>query len=145
MKRAIRIVCLLLIASMLVPTGAMAVENENQRASNYFGSHSVYLHKISSTQFQAWFEVTAVRGMDKLGASTIEIQRSTDKSNWTTVATYEMEDYSNMVASNTGSHQGYVTYTYTRGYYYRAYVELYAKRGTGTAVYDAYTSSLDLR
>ena len=145
MKRAIQIVCFLLIVSLILPASAMAVDNENQRASNYFGSHSVYLHKISSTQFQAWFEVTAVRGMDKLGASTIEIQRSTDKSSWTTVATYEMEDYSNMIDQNTSYHESYVTYTYTKGYYYRAYVELYAKRGTGTAVYDAYTSSLDLR
>ena len=80
-----------------------------------------------------------------MGARTIKVQRSTDKSNWTTVATYEMEDYSNMVASNTSGHESYVTYTYTSGYYYRAYVELYAKNSSGTAGYDTYTSSLDLR
>lgn len=145
MKRFIRIVCFIMVATVLLTTGAMAAENENQRASNYFGSYSVYLHKISSTQFQAWFEVVAVAGMQKLGARTIEIQRSTNKVNWTTVATYEMEDYSSMTASNTSFHDGYVTYTYTSGYYYRAYVELYAKNSNGTAVYDAYTSYLDLR
>lgn len=145
MNRFIRIVCFIMVVAVLLTTSVVAAENENQRASNYFGSHSVYLHKTSSTQFQAWFEVAAVAGMQKLGARTIEIQRSTDKSNWTTVATYEMEDYSNMVASNTGYHDGYVTYTYTTGYYYRAYVELYAKNSNGTAYYDAYTSYLDLR
>lgn len=145
MNRFIRMTCFALIISLLLTTGAMAAENGNQRASNYFGSHSVYLHKTSGTQFQAWFEVTAVGTMQKIGASIIEIQRSTDKSNWTTVATYEMDDYANMVASNTSGHESYVTYTYTTGYYYRAYVELYAKNSNGTGYYDAYTSSLDLR
>lgn len=145
MKRFVRYVCMIMVVVMMMTTVVFASENENQRSSNFFGMSSVYLHKISSTQFQAWFEVTAVGGMQKLGARTIEIQRSTDKSNWTTIATYEMEDYPSMVASNTGSHQGYVTYTFTRGYYYRAYVELYAKNSTGTGYMDAYTSSLDLR
>ena len=145
MRKLIRIVCLFLIVSLSLTIGVAAVENENLRASDYFGSFSVYLHKTSSTQFEAWFEVTAVAGMQKLGARTIEIQRSTDKSNWTTVATYKMSDYSNMIASNTRAHHGYVTYTYTSGYYYRAYVELYAKKSNGTAYYDTYTSYLDLR
>ena len=145
MNRFVRIVCFSLVVFMLISIPAYAVDDLNNRASNYFAAHSVYLYKTSSTQFQAWFEVTAVGTMQKVGASTIKVQRSTDKSNWTTVATYEMEDYSNMVASNTSGHESYVTYTYTTGYYYRAYVELYAKNSNGTAVYDAYTSYLDLR
>lgn len=145
MKRFTQCVCILMVAVMLMATPVFAAESVEQRASNFFGSYSVYLWKTSNTQFQVWFEVTAVSGMDKLGASTIKVQRSTDKSNWTTVATYEMEDYSNMIKSNTGYHDDYVTYTYTTGYYYRAYVELYAKNSSGTAVYDTYTSYLDLR
>lgn len=145
MKHLIKFVCITLAFVMILAVPAQAAAEVSQRASNYFAAFSVYLHQTSSTQFQAWFEVTAVGGMDALGASTIKIQRSTDKSSWTTVATYEMDDYPSMVASNTSVHQGYVTYTFTRGYYYRAYVELYAKKGTGTAVYDTYTSYLDLR
>lgn len=145
MNRFIRVVCLCLVACILITIPAYAAENLNNRASNYFAAHSVYLHRISGTQFQVWFEVTAVGTMQKVGTSIIKVQRSTDKSNWTTVATYEMDDYSNMVASNTTCHEGYVTYTYTTGYYYRAYVELYAKKSGGTGYYDAYTSSLDLR
>lgn len=145
MTRFFKFGCFVMALIMLLALPVYAADNENLRASNYFAAHSVYLHKISSTQFQAWFEVTAVGGMQKLGASTIKIQRSTDKVNWTTVKTYKMEDYSNMVASNTGYHDDYVTYTYTSGYYYRAYVELYAKSSNGTGYYDAYTSYLDLR
>lgn len=145
MKRFTQCVCMVIVAVMLLTTTAFAVESADQRASNFFLGSSVYLNKTSSTEFQVWFEVSAVSGMQKLGASTIKVQRSTDKSNWTTVKTYEMEDYSNMVASSTGYHESYVTYTYTSGYYYRAYVELYAKNSSGTAVMDAYTSYLDLR
>ena len=145
MTRITKVLCVWLAVIVLLSSPAYATENSNQRASNYFAASSVYLNKTSSTQFQAWFEVTAVGTMQKLGASTIKVQRSTDKVNWTTVATYEMEDYPNMIDSNSGYHDGYVTYTYTRGYYYRAYVELYAKNGSGTAYYDTYTSYLDLR
>lgn len=145
MNRIVKSVCLFLVVIMVLSVPVSAVENLSQRASNYFAAHSVYLYKTSGTQFQAWFEVTAVGTMQKLGASTIKIQRSTNKTNWTTVATYEMEDYSNMIDSNSSYHDGYVTYSFTKGYYYRAYVELYAKNSNGTGYYDAYTSYLDLR
>ena len=145
MKRFTQLICVLVVISLFLTTSAFAMEATDQRSSSFFAGYSVYLHKTSNSQFQAWFEVTAVGGMQKLGASTIKVQRSTDKSSWTTVATYKMEDYSNMIDSNTSYHDGYVTYTYTSGYYYRAYVELYAKNSNGTAVYDVYTSSLDLR
>ena len=145
MTRFVKQICFFLAVIVFVSMPVYAAETLDQRSSNYFAAHSVYLHKISSTQFQAWFEVTAVGGMQKIGARTIKIQRSTDADNWTTVATYKMEDYSNMVASNTGTHESCVTYTYTRGYYYRAYVELYAKDSSGTATYDTYTSYLNLR
>ena len=41
-----------------------------------------------------WYEVTAVKGMDELGASQIRLQRSADGVTWTTVKTYSSNDYS---------------------------------------------------
>lgn len=142
MKRFLTCICLLLSLSMLLVIPAMAAEQPDARSSSFFMSSSVYLHKTSSKTFQAWFDVTSVRRMDKLGASRIKIQRSTDDENWTTVKTCTMDDYSSLICENTSTHSACVTYTGSSGYYYRAYIELYAKDGTGIGSWDRYTSSI---
>ena len=144
MKRFSRLICILLAIVMVLAVPATAVEDNAQRASAFFGSSSVYLYKTSGTQFQAWFEVSALGGMQKLGASVIRIQESSDDENWTTVATYRMEYYSNLICENTGAHASYVTYTGTTGKYYRAWITLYAKNSSGFGEWDRYTTSLKL-
>lgn len=144
MKRFSRMVSLLLAVVMVLAVPAAAMENENARASSFFMSSDVYLYKTSSTKFQAWFEVTALTGMDKLGASEIKIQESSDGENWTTVKTCTMENYSNLICENTGFHGSYVSYTGTIGKYYRAKITLYAKNSTGTGLWPRYTSSIQL-
>ena len=143
MKRFIKHICLILSLVMLLTIPAYAVEADNSRASNYFGSSAVYLYKTSSTSFQAWFDVTCVRTMDKVGAKEIKIQRSTDNENWTTVATYSMNDnYSALIRENAPGYMSCVNYTATRGYYYRAFYRLHAEDETGTATWSRYSSSI---
>lgn len=142
MKRFIRCICLLLVLSMVLAIPAFAAEAATPKASNFFMSSSVYLCNVSGTSFEAWFQVTGVRTMDVIGAKTIKIQRSSDGSNWTTVKTFSMDNYSHLVDDNTGTHAAGVSYTGSSGYYYRAYVELYAKKGTGIGLMDEYTSKI---
>ncbi|MBO5130083.1 MAG: hypothetical protein J6B95_07050 [Oscillospiraceae bacterium] len=141
MKRFIQCVCLTLVVSMLLAFPALAVDN---RASNFFLSSSVYLYKTSGTTFEAWFEVDALGTMDELGASLIKIQRSSDGVNWTTMKTVTKEDNSDLICKNTGMHAACITYTGTVGYYYRAYIELYAKNSSGRGEWYRYTSSMKL-
>lgn len=134
MKRFTRMVCLILIMSMVLAVPAMAAE----RASNFFGSHSCYLWEISDSQFQVWFDVTAVRGMDVLGASEIVVQRSTDRVNWESVATY-----SGFYGYDTSHYGACATYSSASpGYYYRARVTFYAQDGSDRGYYTDYTSSI---
>lgn len=142
MKRVSRIICMLLVAVLLLSIPAVAAENAEPRASSFFGSTDVYLYKTSSTQFQAWFEVSALGGMEKLGASEIKIQESSDGENWTTVKTCTMANYSNLICENTGFHASYVSYTGTTGKYYRAKITLYAENSTGVGERIRYTSSI---
>lgn len=144
MKRFSRMISLLLAVVMALAIPAAAMENENARASSFFGSSDVYLYKTSSTKFQAWFEVSALYTMDEVGASEIKIQESSDGENWTTVKTCTMANYSNLVCENTGAHASYVSYTGTVGKYYRAKITLYAKNSTGTGYWTRYTSSIQL-
>lgn len=145
MKLFTKYVCLVLSLTMLLAIPAQAAENENTRSSSYFTRSSVYLYETSGTTFQAWFEVTGVRTLDKIGASEIKIQRSSDNENWTTMKTYTMDNYySTLICEDTAVHVACVTYTGTRGYYYRAFIKLYAEDVTGTATWSRYTASIYL-
>ena len=145
MKRLSQILCMIMVFVTVLSTAAFAAETPAPRASNFFMSSSVYFWHVSGDNYQVWFDVTALSTMQKLGASKIKVQRSTDKVNWTTVKTYNMADYSQMIDTNVARHVDCVSYTATSGYYYRAVVTLYAKNSSGTGEMDEVTATLNLR
>lgn len=142
MKKFLQTVSILMVAVIMFTTTAFASESANPRASNYFAMTSTYIDRYSDNSLEIWFDVTAVDGMSELGVRYIELQKSTDKSNWTTVKTYDKADYSQMICKNTVAHADCVTYQGSSGYYYRAYVEFYAKNSSGTGVYSRYTATV---
>ena len=142
MRRFVRLVCLLLVLSTVMVNPALAVTDNMPRGSSYFTSRLGYLHQTHPTIFQVWGEVTAVGLMDELGMSSVTIQRSSDNQNWTDMTTYTKANNSSMVRENTTHHEAYVTYVGTAGYYYRAKIWFYAKKGTGTAEYSYTTGSI---
>jgi len=138
MKRFINVVCLVLVLAMClaIPVGAQEIA---PYASSYFGSYDAYLGAETSTSFQVWFSVTALRKMDKIGVEYIDIHRSSDGVNWSWVKTYDASDYPNLMTTNASYHSGHVTYNNKQsGYQYRAYVHFYAKEGNGSGVLGAY-------
>lgn len=145
MKRLSQILCMIMVFVTVLSTAAFAAETPAPRASNFFMSSSVYFWHISGNSYQVWFDVTALGTMQKLGASKIKVQRSTDEVNWTTVQTYNMADYSQMTTSNAATYINKVPFSATTGYSYRAIVTLYAKNSSGTGEMDEYTAILDLR
>lgn len=146
MKRFLRLVSLILVMAMVasVPVYAAEQEEATPYSSAFFTKYSTYLYKISSIQFEVWFEVSATGGMTQLGVSQIKVQRSADKSTWETMKTYTPDSYSQMLCSNTGTHASCVTYAGTPGYYYRAYVTFYAKNSSGTGELFKYTAVMQL-
>lgn len=142
MKRFLRCTCLLLVLATVLSIPAFAAETSEPRSSSFFLKSSVYLGNVSGKSFEAWFEVTGVGTMDVIGAKTIKIQRSSDGSNWTTMKTFSKDTYTSLVDTNTGYHATGVSYTGSGGYYYRAYIQLYAKKGVNTGTIDRYTSSI---
>lgn len=133
MKRFAAFLCLILALSVCLAIPASA-EEAAPYSSIFFGSRDAYLHRTSDTSFQAWFDVTAKRGMAELGADYIDIERSSDGVNWTVVKTYDRDDYPNLIGYNTSNHCAYVTYSNMEsGYQYRMYVHLYAKDSNGNS------------
>ena len=112
----------------------VAAQEAAPYASSYFGSRDAFLWRTSSTSCQAWFEVTAVRGMAELGAMYIDIEESSDGVNWYVVQTFRRANNPNMMAYNTSDHSSYVTFSEMKpGYQYRMYVSLYAKGTDGNS------------
>lgn len=146
MKKSFRFICVILVLSLLMVFPASAESYIEPRGSAFFASYGTFLYKTSSSSFQIWFDVDAnAETMQVIGASEIEVYRSSDQSNWTKMKTYTMANYPEMVDENTCSHTGYVTYTgATSGYYYTACVTFYAKNSTGSAERYVYTEILKM-
>lgn len=129
---------------MMIVGPARAAEIGNSKGSAYFISSSVYLSKTSNTTFEAWFDVSATRTMDELGASSITIQKSYDGVTWESMITYTKESTPKLICANTGFHGTSIRYVGTTGRYYRAMIVLYAKDGMNTAEMVEYTATLKL-
>lgn len=131
MKRIFKYICLVMAVVMLLANSVHADEI-TPWASSYISSYDSYLYKSAPNQIQVWFEVTGMGRVDELGVSKIKVQRSsTGTGDWVTMKTYYPEDYPEMISENDFAHSTYVTYTGTAGYYYRAIVTFYSKKGNG--------------
>ncbi len=129
----VKIIAMLLIAAMLCPLQAFAVES---RASHYLNAYSAYTYSAGWGKMQVWFEVDGNDYMDEIGALEIQLYESKDNSTWTWVKTFEHQDYSGMLVYDDFSHMGHVEYKGTIGRYYKAYVCIWAGRnGDGDARY----------
>lgn len=130
MKTFVRLICFLLVATTFLAIPAYAAE-QSERASLYFSSYRAYCYAPSSTRIEVNFTVVGVGIMDKIGASEILVQRSSDQENWTTVKTFSSSSCGDMVVTNQASHGATLSCNVDAGYYYRAYVTFYAKKNSG--------------
>lgn len=132
MKKTIRGLCLALTIAILLATPVWA---DSSTYSNLFiASYDSFIRNPSGNTLRIWYDVVGNGAMDEIGVQYIEVDRSSDGINWTTVRTFMPEDYPQMIYKNTGIAYDYVTCSVSYGYYYRAYVMFYAKdsRGRGT-------------
>jgi len=144
MKRINRYICLVMAVAMLLAVPVYA-EEVLPWSSSYISSYDSYLYKSAPNQIQIWFEITGLFRVDELGVSEIKVQRSsTGTGDWVTMKTYYPEDYPEMISENDFYHNTYVTYTGTAGYYYRAVVTFYSKKGNGSGEIIDYAEVLRL-
>lgn len=131
MKRFISTVCVLmaLVCFLSVPVYA---DDGSTYSSVFFSAYDSFLRNPSGTIIRIWFDVMGNGTMDEIGASSIVLERSSDGVQWTAVKTFLPENYPKMICENTSIAYDYVVYSGSYGYYYRAYVEFYAKNSRGT-------------
>lgn len=138
MKRFVRLVCLLLVFASMAAIPAYAQE-ATSRASDYISSYRAYCTKNSTGTISVSYQVIGTRTMDKIGATTIKVQYSSDQVNWSTAKTFNSYNYSSMMDTNSAFHGGVVTCTVPTGMYYRAYVVFYCAKDNGIAQRYYYT------
>lgn len=122
-----------ILVVMMLPTcvSAAAATTAQPRASYYIDSYQAYVYTAGSGKVQVWFDVTGVTYMDELGALSIRLYESTDKTTWTRVKTFLHEDYSSMLSQDDISHMSSVTFQGVAGRYYKAYVCIWAGKDGG--------------
>lgn len=102
------------------------------RSSDYIDDYRAVVTPISGGKMVVTVDVSGVGRMTQIGATTIYIYESTDNKYFTRVATYEYEDYPEMMGSGTFYCEDAVTYPGTPGNYYFASVYCYAANAKGS-------------
>ena len=134
----VRIVSWVMIIALIVPIGASAATGQTVQpyASSYLDSYSAYVYLAGNGLVQVYFDVDGTGYMDEIGALTIEVWESTDRSNWTWKKSFTHDSTPSMLSYNDDFHSGHVDYQGVEGRYYKAYVCVWAgKNGTGDTRY----------
>ena len=143
MKKSIRIISFLisLVLLLIIPISA---DNSGTYSSIFFHSYDSEIYNTSGRNIEIWFDVVGNGEMDEIGASCIELERSSNGTTWTVVQTFLPEDYPQMICTNTGMNYDCVTCKGSYGYYYRAHVTCYAKNSRGEGYMNDYSETIYL-
>lgn len=127
-KWSVHILPILLCVVMLCSIPAYAME---ARASSRIAYTAASLSKKSDGDLSIYFSVQGAGRMDVIGASSVEVQRSTI-TGWVTEYTFTASNTSLIQGENKFQHSAVLTYSpLFTGKDYRAVVMIYVKDATG--------------
>lgn len=127
-KWLVQILSVLLCMVMLCGIPAHAVET---RASDRISRATATLSKASNGDLSVFFSVRATGFMEKVGATSVAIQRSSG-SGWVTEYTFNTSNTPTLLRENKDRHSMVLTYPPCfAGVEYRAVVMIYVKDATG--------------
>lgn len=129
-KKSIKVLVLVLLFASLLTSVAYA-EELSPRASAYIDSYRAYIYSPSYGNAQVWVEIKGNVTSDKVGATSVTLQRSDDGVNWSNVTTFYSSSYTNLMATDTISNTTHVDRSVTGGYY-RAGVNFYVEKDGGS-------------
>ncbi len=141
MKKAIRNLCLI-CAMLMVFTMPTSAEESCTYTNRFISSYDSFITVPSGNTLKIWFDVVGNGTMDEIGVQGIWLERSSNRTEWTTVKIFYPEDYPQMVCRNTGIAYDYVTCNVISGYYYRAYVTFYAQDSRGMGIEYDYSETM---
>ena len=136
----LKTMALLLAVLLCLPVGANAAMQE-----------TLSTRAIDENESMAWIECrgggpiyiyfTAVSDtvMDELGALTIEVFESVNNRTWSSVRTYESDDYGFMLAEDTDSHTENIYHSGYPSRYYKAKVTFWGTKNGSETSYVTWT------
>lgn len=124
-----RILCGIFAVCML---STLLCSAASARSSAYLDGYGASITPISGGKIVVTVDVSGVGRMTQIGATTIYIYESKDNKSFSIVATYNYEDYPEMMGSGTQYYEDPVTYSGTPRYYYFASVYCYAANANGS-------------
>lgn len=138
-KRYFSVLAVLLCMTIFCNIPAYAAEPYASEQINY---HSATLDKGSDGYLYIMFTIATNRVMNRLGASSVEVQRYVN-SKWITEYTYTVDNTPILQTSNDGYYALAILYTpqYPNGTY-RAAVNLYAESDTMISTGTDYTNTV---
>ena len=104
----------------------------SMKSSEYLDSYCISVTAESGGKIIVNVDVDATRTMDEVGATSITIWRSSDGKNFTSVKTYNSDDYPELLGSGLHFNEDVITYYGTPGYYYCASGYCYAGDSRGS-------------
>ena len=96
MKRILALI-LVVLSLLCLSSFALAEENDNSRASNYFQSYGVSVTKLGSGKIGFTMSCSCAGTASQLGVSSYRVQKYTD-SGWVTVASFALSKTFNGIA-----------------------------------------------
>lgn len=142
MKRYARLLTMFLTLIMIT-SSALAVDHTiRPLASDYLYFYSAYIADKGNGKLNIHFSVNCSGEMSEIGASSITLMWSSNGTDWYTAKTFKPRDHSQMLSQNKISYMSSVTYSGTKGKYYKALVTFYAKNSSGSDSISIWTSQI---
>lgn len=141
MKKMIRLACLF-IAIMMFFTSPVLAEERSVYSNSFIASYDSFITVPYGNTLNIWFDVVGNGEMDEIGSQAIWLERSSNRTDWTTIRIFQPDDYPQMISTNTGIAYDYVSCNVTGGFFYRAYVKCYAKNSRGIGVEYDYSETM---
>ena len=131
----LKTVAVLLAVLLCLPVGANAAIQETISIFSIDKENSdAWIQPMGGGTIYICFNAISTTVMDELGALTIEVFESVNNRTWSSVRTYESDDYGFMLADNTSSHTEYIIHSGYPSRYYKAKVTFWGtKNGIDTS------------
>ena len=132
-KWFLRLIAILLAVFMCAPVAAQAAapERVELRASDYIRECHIWIEAIGGGDLEIWFEIYGVGTMDDIGSLQIYLFESTDNVSFYCVSTYTSDIYENMLRYDSNLCKDHVDYEGVSGRYYKAFIQVCARNGSG--------------
>ena len=124
----VKLIAITLVISLCSPIGVQAAmpETVQPMASAYLMDYTAYICAMGNGDLEIWWEVTGTNYWADIGVLRVYLYESTNNSDFYWVETFTFTEYPNMLWHDDYICVDHVDYEGVPGYYYKAYICIWA-------------------